>query len=517
MKKIVVLTIASSLFGNELTDLQQQLNNLSNAPQALQFRHFCDHEIAQVRYSPIDDISQEEKIYQKKRLLIVKKSIEQMLSLSLSEDRIPKIALCFSGGGFRSMLMSLGFLMQAERSGLLNAISYIATLSGSTWAIAPWIASENSVNNFSRMLNNRIAKNVTSISEHHAIKKIVKNLINKLLAHQSVSCIDIFGNILAKTLLGTTCTNPFEITLTESHKNVYTGMVPLPIYTTIKANTHPYEWMEITPFEVGSSYLKSYIPTWAFGRMFFKGVSCNNAPEQTLAYFLGLFGSAFHVNLKDIIRLSAETISAVKTEIEPFFWKPLKTCIQYIVHSSIGDMRFFPSIFANFSYQHPESPLADDKTISLVDAGIDFNIPLPPLLRKTRMLDMIIIYDSSVSVTGAPELRRAVEYAQRKGIALPTIDYEHIHERVVSIFKDEQDYSKPIIVYFPRIKNDHYSTLFDPERCIESDYCNTFNFNYTAEQISLLQGLVEFTLKEQQGCINTLIRELLTKKYGYSC
>ncbi len=65
-----------------------------------------------------------------------------------------------------------------------------------------------------------------------------------------------------------------------------------------------------------------------------------------------------------------------------------------------------------------------------------------------------------VTILGCKNLRWAEEYMRTKGLKFPPIDYTQADTQVMSIFKDEQDPTCPIVVYFPRIKNDAYSTSF---------------------------------------------------------
>src|SRR5229473_1244104 len=82
-------------------------------------------------------ISEGEKKYLNNRLPIVKAALEKMLNRSLDNKKIPKIALIGSGGGYRAMFCTTGSLNGAQKIGLLDTITYITALSGSTWAVAP--------------------------------------------------------------------------------------------------------------------------------------------------------------------------------------------------------------------------------------------------------------------------------------------------------------------------------------------------------------------------------------------
>jgi len=85
-------------------------------------------------------ISEGEKAYRQKRLPIAKAACEKMLNRKLEDKQIPQIAMICSGGGYRAMLCTTGSLCAANKIGLLDATTHLTALSGSTWAIAPWIS-----------------------------------------------------------------------------------------------------------------------------------------------------------------------------------------------------------------------------------------------------------------------------------------------------------------------------------------------------------------------------------------
>lgn len=497
-------------------DLACQLNQVPEKLYSLIIHHPHYHEQATVRYSENDDICHEEKLFIEKRMLIIKKKLEQLLNITLEEDRIPRIGIVFSGGGFRSMLTTLGFLCGAEKTGLLDCCLYCVSLSGSAWALAPWIASGKSLKEFTFELHHKLYDGIDHINDPYELSELFEIMVTKLIARQFVSTMDIYGGVIANTLLKGFVKNPMLMRLTDSHEHIKDGSLPLPIYTAIQSYQTPYEWMEFSPFEVGSSFLKSYIPTWAYGRKFKNGVSLDKAPEQTLGYFLGVFGSAFEVNLKDIVSMSTSNLSYLGHQLPDFLTKAFKKALSLILASFIGELRLFPSMLLNFTHELATSPIKDDKTISLVDAGIDFNLPFPPLLRPARTIDIIIVYDASANICGAPELVQARDYAIRNGLKFPPIDLDVVDKKTVSVFSDPNDSDTPVIIYFPRIKNNNYSTSFDPDYCIAHDYCNTFNFSYSPEEAKLLTGFAEFSIKEHQNLVKQTIAQVLETKYGYS-
>src|SRR5947207_917635 len=67
-------------------------------------------------------------------------SLEKILKVSLQEKHVPKISVVCSGGGYRAMLGSIGALSGLQATGLLDAITYVSALSGSTWAVGLWMS-----------------------------------------------------------------------------------------------------------------------------------------------------------------------------------------------------------------------------------------------------------------------------------------------------------------------------------------------------------------------------------------
>lgn len=478
--------------------------------------HNHSTDVAHVRYSEQDDIGQEERMFIEKRLPYVKEGLEKFLKVPLLEHKVPRIGMVFSGGGFRAMLTTLGFLCGAEKIGLLDATFYCSGLSGSTWALAPWIASGKTLQEYTTTLTKKITNGIDHINDPYELGELLQVFVTKLLYKQFVSAMDIYGGLIANTLLKTEVKNPLTLKLTDAHKQVIQGKIPMPIYSAIQENKGPYEWMEFTPFEIGSSFLKSYIPTWAYGRKFKGGISKDTSPEQTLGYFMGTFGSAFAVNLKDVIHYSATELSSLSNRFPDILAKTLKKCLTLIVHSFVGEIRLFPSMLANFTYLYGSGPFQQEKTITLIDAGIDFNLAFPPLLRAARQVDIMIVYDASAEISNAPELKRAALYAQRNGIKFPPINFQDASTQPISIFKDPTDSNVPVIIYFPRLKNEQFSTTFDPERCIQEEYCHSFNFVYKPEEAQQLCDFAEFILKEKKKAVKQAIKDVLHQKFGYT-
>lgn len=468
---------------------------------------------AKVRFTENDELCAAEIATVKMRKFVVQSALERMLDKRIDENYVPTIAFCGSGGGFRAMVLSLGFLQGAQDIGLLNSLTYMAGLSGSTWAMAPWIASGHELSVYSHRMKQKIKDGIDHLTNPSELSKLISRLLEKVLYGQNISAMDIYGALLANTLLFDLGEKRIEATLSETHCGVDMGAYPFPIYTTIATNSQPYEWFEVTPFEIGSSYLKAYIPIWAYGRKFDKGLSTNSPREQSLGYFMGVFGSAFEVDLEDVVRITADQLISIGSYLPDSVSRSLETLIHLLAYDLLDEVRLFPSVLANFTYTfNKPCPWTEEKELSLVDAGIDFNLPLPPLLRPERHVDCIIIYDSSADASPGDQLRKAQDYAWRKGLAFPPVDYTDIDKKIVSVFKDDSNLDCPVIVYFPLIKNPEYSDTFDPRACIESGYCSTFNFEYGEQEVDELSGLSRFAVTQQQAVIKEVIEDIIGAK-----
>ena len=465
-----------------------------------------------VRFADYDELCTAEHTFTQRRLSLVQQSFNKLLNNEIPINKIPRIALCCSGGGYRAMLATLGFLKALQDIGMLDCTTYMAGLSGSTWAMAGWIASQQSLDTYIAGLPKKLCNGLEAVKDPELLNILAKQLLNKAMHGQFISLIDIYGPTLANSLLTDSGMNRLTITLSKSHAHIADGSLPLPIYTAVTPNVNPYEWLEFTPFEAGSSYQKAYIPTQYFGRKFKSGTSVNFAREQSLGYMMGVFGSAFEFDLEDAVRQTPDLINTSISSFPPEIQPMMHRIIDDLVSSPLDRVRLAPSSLPNFTYKTTASELKENKTLTLVDAGLAFNLPFPPLLREERQVNIILVCDASADITNFETLQWVEEYMQLKGLKFPSIDYATAVTQTMSIFKNEQDPACPIVVYFPCIKNDAYSTTFDPGSCETNGYCNTKNFTYTATQINELMGLSEFTVKQYADQLVELVKGVVELK-----
>lgn len=492
----------TSIFPSQLLE-KLSLDFLNNDPY---------HEkTASIRTFTRDLICQEEKNVMVKRELFCKNRLENLLGKILYKKKMPRIALCLSGGGVRALVSSAGFMKGLNDNGLLDIILYISALSGSTWTLAPWMHSGKLFSDFYPHILERVVNGVMHKSPKDLVNELKNSLpalteyfIKKLIYKEKPSLIDFYGYCLALNYSNKKLLEHYASTnITGQQKTIANGSFPIPLYSAIlpKKNNEGYVWMTYSPYEVYSHDLQSAVPAWAYGRRFENGSSINNAPPLSLGFLMGLWGSACSISFKEAYNMMLDSL-------EP---KALFAPLKYIADETvIGNTRIFPAHIANYTYGKKDLPLVSEKETVSIDAGIACNIPLLPLLNADRAVDIIIVVDASGDILGAPELKIAEEYAKKNKLPFPTIDYSSINKQSYSIFDDGPNSPAPIVIYVPMIKNNNYSQKFDPQDHLGiMGFMNTFNFEYSQEEAELLAGLFTQTAYElRKDLLKTIIKVL---------
>ncbi len=464
------------------------------------------------------NLSKYEVKYLNKRRPIVNRNLQKFTGISFNENETPSIAVCASGGGYRAMLSTLGLFSGLEEINLLDGITYISGLSGSTWFMTPWLYFNESVSDYKKRLKPKvkvkIGKKVVKkngkkkIKNNFPLRAFIQYLIEKKeVDKQSVTSVDLYGALLADKLFSDL--NRFKrqnVKLSDLRLRIKKGKKPYPILTAVQPGP-PYVWFEFTPYEIGTSWHNSFASTWAAGRRFLNGKSMDFAKEQSLGFYMGVWGSAYTIHFDGLLEEFEDSLS-------PFVKTSIEKSIEFI---GAENRRAWPARLNNFAYGAKNAFLNNVEKLTLVDAGLDFNLPFPPLLRAERPVDIIIVMDASKTVyDGAPDLRSAEKWARKNGVKFPKIDYEKASKNIFSVFKDENDPTVPTIIYFPLVKNSKYNTKFDPEEEIKNGFCGTFNFIYSSKQYELLTRLTQYNLTEAKNAIVQAIKDKVEFKKSLS-
>lgn len=471
------------------------------------------NQIAEVQIG--NQLSMQEEQFIKERKKIIKNSLEKIMHLSITEHELPTVAVCFSGGGFRAMLGSIGFLYGLHEAKILDLITYVTVLSGSSWAVVPWIMSDKSLHYMNDFLKKTTQSNFYGITRKE-YQDISLALLQKLVFDQRLSIIDLWGALIARSVMNKVI--PFWATTSFSEATAFlkNGSLPLPIVTmvsnSLSIDYKEYQWFEATPYDVASQELKFSLPTWAFARYFEKGKSKNNAPGISASFLMGIAGSAFAVGMGDIFDRIPSPINKLERIMSPLINQFEK---QY---ETLYRTRIVPGGYVhNPLYALDSCVKKDKKIIEFVDAGYAFNLALPPLLRPERAIDIVITFDLGAEIKEEGALKQAYNYAQKHGLRFPKINKEQFTKQQFSVFGNPDNKDELIIIYIPHIQNSRLPGIlheFDPIKASSLvGFASTFNFRYTENNAALLQLYAQETVYfHARQILNVIIRRIKAKK-----
>ncbi|CAD6439101.1 5118a848-706d-44dc-a29c-46bd06ca4716 [Sclerotinia trifoliorum] len=420
---------------------------------------------ASVRVS--DDICDEEKMFLQKRKHATKRALAKYLGLpeeSIHPDDVPCIAMVGSGGGLRALVAGTGSMLAAGEDGLFDCVTYTAGVSGSCWLQSLFHSSlserrlDKLVDHLKARIGVHIAYPVDALSALNSAptnKFLLSGFVEKLKGDRNADfgLVDVYGLLLAARLLvpkGELGVDDRDLKISNQRDYIKNGENPMPIYTAVRHEIPImeelseeerqtgtateatkekaireawFEWFEITPYEMFCEEFGAGIPTWALGRKFEGGKDIPDeetglrTPELRLPLLLGIFGSAF-----------CATLSHYYREVRPL----MKGLMGF---GSIDDMiegrnedlskvhPIDPASIPNFAYKM-EGKLADTAPesiyqsthLKLMDAGMSNNLPIYPLLRPGREVDVLIAFDASADVKTDNWLSVVDGYARQRGI-----------------------------------------------------------------------------------------------------
>jgi hypothetical protein len=494
-------------------------------------------EVAYVKQDSL--LSPDELYYRQVRMPYVKKGLEKFFGKELPDSKLFTTGFVGTGGGYRAMILTTGYARALEKCGLLDATMYMTSLSGSTWFLAPWITGGKTVSDYQEELRLKAAdeffdiKDLSTILCTNPINLIDDLIWPKFIFGQSVSSIDLYGALLALVLFYDLADKRQEQHLSEQWDKVKDGSKPFPIYTSVSmhqmAEGYDYNWYEFNPIEVRNLDLDIYIPSWSFDSHFDCGQTLEVAPENSLGYLMGIFGSAYTVNFLDLNRIMFSEVAETPgwaNPIEQIKFKVTKRLLKLMsTMPLIGSKRFSPAQVNNpFSraddFNLPKS-LTKKNELTFVDAGIDYNIPVRPLLRPQREVHAVIIGESSGNVESPHELYKFFKDAYQH------YGYEYAEvmpapSESLRFFKDAAHPEAPRLIYvnyhidpavIKRAQEDpelnecivqHKLHEFDAKTCLEN-HCGTFNFDYSEDEFLQLAGVGEFNILAHQSEIRAFL------------
>lgn len=419
---------------------------------------------ATVRVS--NDLCEQELAFRKKRQKHAVKALASYLNLpedDIHPDDVPIIAMCGSGGGLRALVAGTGSYLATQEAGLWDCVTYTAGVSGSCWLQTLYHSSITG-RNFNRLvdhLKNRLnvhiafpPKALDLLTAAPTNKHLLGGLVEKLKGDPGADfgLVDIYGLLLAARLLvpkGELGVSDGDLKLSNQGQNLLNGAHPLPIYTAVrheipmlddeeqshhrKQTTREklekeskseawFQWFEFTPYEFFCEELGAGIPTWALGRHFNGGR--NQIPEGHLPIpelrvpgLMGVWGSAFCATLSHYYKEIRPVIRGITGfgGIDSLIQGKTKDLVR--VHPI--DPATIPNFVVGMKDQLPPScpeSIFHSQHLRLMDAGMSNNLPIYPLLRPGRDVDVVVAFDASADIKQENWLSVVDGYARQRGI-----------------------------------------------------------------------------------------------------
>lgn len=491
-------------------------NALAGEPKAITHNQY-KFKPASVRKGP--EISDGEKKCLQKRLAVNKACLEKIVGEPLQNEQILKVAMVNSGGGCRAALYTAGALCGVENIGILDAITHVTALSGSTWTVAPWMSSGMPCQELKKYIINCVSKSFINPTDKEEL--LIFDIARAKDIHkQKKTPVDLYGSLLGNNFLQCFGDDRHIVYLSDQAKKVAHGELPCPVYVAIDGAENIVSdqiWYEFTPHEIGNPIDGTYIPSWAYGRFFEEGESVMGEfdtypPERNLAYHLGTFGSAFGANIETIEHEAAKRIGHSE-----FIEKMLKSS------EGTRPLKFYAKVP---NYMYKMNSTEKSKTKKFVDAGTNFNLPFPPILgfSQERKADVIIVFDASAGEIGT-ELKKAAAYAKKHSLAFPKINYEKINTKTISVFKNKKDPNVPIVIYMPRISDqelweknkslfpEYNLSGFDLDYETNHGFAQTKHFHYESpEDARKVLEQAEFNIRVNQAKIIKTLKYAVERK-----
>ncbi|XP_070280753.1 cytosolic phospholipase A2 zeta isoform X1 [Myotis yumanensis] len=520
------------------------------------------------------DLCDGEREFLDKRKQIVSKALQQVLGLSQAptSDQVPVVAVLGSGGGTRAMSSLYGSLAGWQELNLLDTVTYLSGVSGSTWCISTlykdpaW--SQVALQGPTEQARARVCSSKKGAVSTERLQYYAEELKNLESSSHSISLIDLWGLLIEYFLYQEE--NPAK--LSDQQEAVSRSQNPYPIYASVNVRTDVSgddfaEWCEFTPYEVGFPKYGAYVPTKLFGSEFFMGRLLKLWPEPRICYLQGMWGSAFAANLDEIFQTAGFNLGFLDwhrgsvnvtddhqklrdpTRLRTRLFTPQGPFSQAVLDiftsrfTSAENFNFTSGLCLHKDYvagrefvawkdAHPDAfpnqltPMRD--SLCLVDGGLAINSPFPLVLLSQRAVDLIVSFDYALD---APfeVLQMTEKYCLDRGIPFPRIEVlseDLENPRECYLFAKAEDPRAPIVLHFPLV-NRTFRTHLAPgveRQTAEEKAFGDFdingpdtpygmmNFTYEPEQFDRLVALSRYNVLNNVETIKQALQLALDRR-----
>lgn len=418
---------------------------------------------ATVRVS--DQLGEDELRYRKRRKEFMAEHFKKYLDLQedVHPDDIPTIAMCGSGGGLRALVAGTSSYLCAQEAGLFDCCTYTAGVSGSCWLQSMFFSSvgQQSHRTLLNHIKSRIGVHIAFpptalklVTSAPTNKFILSGFVEKLRGDPGATfgVVDIYSLLLAARLMvpkGDLDVQANDLKLSNQRKFLENGQYPMPIYTLVRheipvdeekkeaAPSTPvesaqvevqarkdawFQWIELHPWEVWCEEFGAGIPTWSLGRPFDGGrnkilESGIALPEIRQSLLLGIYGSAFCATLAHYYKEVRPLLSGIKgfAGLDGLLEGKNEDLVKIHPIEPATIPNFVNGMKGELPESCPESVFKSDH-LQVMDAGMSNNLPIYPLLRPGRDVDVLIAFDASADIQKENWLSVVDGYAKQRGL-----------------------------------------------------------------------------------------------------
>ncbi|XP_015720063.1 cytosolic phospholipase A2 epsilon-like [Coturnix japonica] len=526
------------------------------------------------------DLCSDERAFLGKRKKYVASALKNVFHLKedLQDHEVPVVAIITTGGGLKSMTGLYGSLMGLKKLNLLDCVTYISGLSGTTWTMANlyrdayW--SQKDLDSHISEAQKHATKCKMGCFSMDRMKYYNKQLCQRKEEGYRTSFIDLWGLMIEYIL--NDGKDPHK--LSDQREALCDGQNPLPIYVSVcvrdNYSTQDFkEWVEFTPYEVGLLKYGAFIPAENFGSKFFMGRMLKKLPESRICYLQGMWSSIFSVNLLQIWGLShssedfwhrwtQDKIDEVDEDpVLPTRPHELRTRVYtppgnlsnalrgaltdrfsvaqhhnflrgYQLHNDYFENEHFCQWKDTVLDSRPNELMQNPDHLGMIDAGFFINTSSPPLLRRQREVD-VIIYLSYTTGSHTSSLDKACKYYSEQKIPFPKIslsDEDKKNLKECYVFQDSDSPGCPIVIFLPLV-NDTFQEYKAPgvKRCCSemeegkldltsrcSPYC-MFSVRYTDENYRRLLNLSEYNILNNSDMIMQSLQTAMQRRRQNMC
>ncbi|KAH0620646.1 hypothetical protein JD844_021312 [Phrynosoma platyrhinos] len=441
------------------------------------------------------DLCKEERGFLEKRKNVVSQALKKTLKLreDPGKDEVPVVAVLGSGGGIRALTSFYGSLFGLQQLNLLDCITYLAGISGTTWCMSMlYQDSEWSCKDLSGAIisaRDKISSSKVAAFSSERLKYYFQELNAMENAGRKVSFTDLWGLIVEYFLQQ----KEDQSKLSDQQEAVKRAQNPYPIYAAVNVMPN----ISGDDFAVGFRKYGAFVRTEDFDSEFFMGRLIKKHPEPRICYLQGMWGSAFAASLDDVFLKVVgsgltflESLGDVVRVIDDcrrfHFRDPMRLKTRMVIPGGLL-LQLFQDFFKsrvtagetfNFMqglYLHKDyvslkkfiawkgthldafpnrlTPMAD--SLYLVDGGFSINSPFPLMLQPERDVDVILSFNYSWE---APfeVLELTQKYCKEHEIPFPQINVSKEDEdnpKECYVFMDAENPKTPIVLHFPLVND----------------------------------------------------------------